>query len=101
MAHVFTPPTRYWKCPACGITDQTQIADVHTQFHDCPATGGASIPLIEVQDLDAKVNGRQVVVQSEYDAGIAAVRTERFDGSNDLTVFPRAAVADGRGERIY
>jgi hypothetical protein len=79
-------PVRFWKCPSCGIADRTQQAEVHTQFHDCPAFGGASLPLVEVHDPDDRPRARQIAVDG-------AVRTERLDGSNDCTVFPAPAVA--------
>jgi hypothetical protein len=92
-AHLLEAPIRFWKCPSCRLTDRTQRADVHTQFHPCPALGNVAIPLVEVQDPDAKVRARQIVVPSAVGPGNAAVRTERLDGSNDTTVFPRPAVA--------
>lgn len=92
-AHLLEPPVRYWKCPSCLLTDRTQRSDVHTQFHNCPAIGGACIPLVEVHDVDDKPDGRQLIVQSETGPGMASVRTERGDGSNDVTVFARPAVA--------
>ena len=54
MTHVLEAPIRYWKCPSCLTVDRTQRADVHTQFHDCPALGNAAIPLVEVSDPDEK-----------------------------------------------
>lgn len=95
MEYLLEAPIRFWKCPSCDKVDRTQRSDVHTQFHDCPALGGVSIPLVEVQDLDDKVKARQVSVQSEYGYETASIRTERIDGSNDVTVFPRPAVATG------
>ena len=92
-AYLLEPPIRVWKCPSCGVTDRTQRADVHTQFHNCPAIGGACIPLVEVHDVDDKPNGRQLIVPSEVGPGMASVRTERGDGSNDTTVFAQPAVA--------
>lgn len=79
-------PVRYWKCPACLAEDRTEKAGIFTQFHPCPALGGVSIPLVEVQHLDEKVKARQLAVEG-------AVRTERMDGSNDCTVFPQPASA--------
>ena len=91
MIPVLEAPVRWWKCPSCGAEDRTQRPDVHTQFHGCPALGGVTIPLVEVRHLEDKVKARQLVVQSEYDHGISSIRTERIDGSNDTTVFPRPA----------
>lgn len=91
-------PVRYWKCPSCGVTDRTQRSDVHTQFHPCPAMGRVTIPLVEVRDVDDRPAGRQVAVQSEFGYQTAAIRTERMDGSNDVTVFPQPAIATGAGK---
>lgn len=93
-------PVRWWHCPSCELVDRTQRADIHTQMHQCPALGGVCIPLIEVPDYDTRANGRQVLVEREDDIGdnlwagpISSVRTERGDGSNDVTVFaPTAAL---------
>ena len=85
MTHVLEAPVRYWKCPSCLVDDRTQVAEVHTQFHECPAMNNVSIPLVEVTDPDAKVKARQVIDGT-------AVRTERMDGSNDVTVFAQPAV---------
>ena len=92
-AHLLDIPVRWWRCPSCGVTDRTQRADVHTQFHPCPAMGNVSIPLVEVASPDDVPKARQVAVQSEYGYETAAVNTERLDGSNDCTVFPLPAVA--------
>lgn len=88
---ILNAPVRYWKCPECQATARTQIAEAHQEFHHCPALGISHVPLFEVQDPDAKVRGRQVIVQSVYGPEVAAVRTERADGSNDVTVFPAPA----------
>ena len=95
---IIPAPIRKWKCPACGAEDVTQRHDVHTQMHNCPAVGGLGIPLIEVRHLDDKPDGRQVIVPREDNGRVAAVRTERGDGSNDCTVFPDAATISTRGE---
>ena len=93
MTVILEAPVRYWKCPSCGALDKTQKAEVHTQFHNCPAIGGACIPLVEVHDVDDKPDARQIIVPSEYGREVASVRTERGDGSNDVTVFAQAAKA--------
>jgi hypothetical protein len=86
-------PVRFWKCPSCPTVDRTQRVDVHTQYHNCPALGGAAIPLVEVHDIDDDPRARQILVPSQVGPGNAAVRTERMDGSNDCTVFPQPARA--------
>jgi hypothetical protein len=88
-------PVRWWKCPSCGAMDRTQQIEHHTQFHDCPALGGVAVPLIEVGDLDARPDGRQVIVMREDGPGVASVRTEHGDGSNDCTVFAPTATVQG------
>lgn len=90
---ILQAPVRWWRCPSCQATDRTQRSDVHTQFHNCPALGNVAIPLVEVSDPDDKPDGRQVIVQSGNGANAASVRTERGDGSNDVTVFAQPAVA--------
>jgi hypothetical protein len=90
-------PVRYWKCPSCDITDRTQQAGVHTQFHSCPALGNVNIPLVELRRQDAKPDGRQVVVNREDGPGVASIRTERGDGSNDCTVFAPTASVSSKG----
>ena len=90
-------PVRWWRCPSCLTTDRTQRADVHTQFHPCPALNNANIPLIEVSDHDANPDGRQLVVNREDGPGIASIRTERGDGSNDCTVFAQTATVSSKG----
>ena len=32
------------------MRDRTQQTGVHTQFHNCPANGGLSLPFVEVAD---------------------------------------------------
>lgn len=92
-------PTRYWRCPSCPAVAVTKRADAHTEFHDCLALGGLNVPLVEVNDLDDQPRARQLKVQSESGYEVASIRTERMDGSNDVTVFPRAAAAEGTGNR--
>jgi hypothetical protein len=92
-------PVRWWKCPTCELTDLTRRGDVHTQFHPCPALGGIVTPLIEVPGPDERVDGRHRLVEREDYIGtsgaspIAAVLTERGDGSNDCTVLAPTATA--------
>ena len=93
MTVLLEAPIRWWKCPSCGTEDRTQKAEVHTQFHPCPALGGVSIPLVEVHDLDDRVKARQLPVANEVDGNTSSIRTERLDGSNDVTIFPYAAEA--------
>jgi hypothetical protein len=98
-AHLLPAPVRWWRCPSCGVTDRTERADVHTQFHPCPALGGVTVPLVEVRRADDRPDGRHLIVPREDYSGndtagpIAAIRTERGDGSNDCTVLAPTATA--------
>ena len=89
---VLEAPVKFWKCPSCETTARTQRADFHQEFHACPALGNMNIPLVEVNDPDDNPRSRQVAVQSEFGYETSSVRTERMDGSNDVTVFPQPAV---------
>lgn len=99
MVAQLKPPTRWWKCPSCQLVDKTERHDVHTQFHNCAALNGMNIPLVEVADHDARADARQLVIPREDAPGMAAVRTERGDGSNDVTVFAQTAVSTARGSQ--
>lgn len=91
------PVERWWHCPSCALVDRTERADVHTQMHACPALGGIVIPLCRVSGPDANPDARHVLVLREDYVGrsgaspVAAIRTERADGSNDCTVLAPAA----------
>lgn len=93
-------PVRWWRCPSCGATDRTEKPGFITQMHPCPALGDVTIPLVEVSGPDAAPDGRQVpVMREDYAAGanpLTAIRTERGDGSNDVTIFAETAVIDLR-----
>lgn len=97
MPVVFEPPVRWWHCPACDMRDRTQKPGVHTQFHNCPAIGGIGVPLVEVRGPDVDAAARQRLVCREDYAGdadpVAAVYTDRADGSNDVTVLAPTARA--------
>jgi hypothetical protein len=90
-------PAHYWHCPACRFRDVTHRSDVHTQFHECKALTFAYIPMIEVSGPDVESTGRQVIVLREDDGSWASIRTERADGSNDVTVFAPTATTTAEG----
>jgi hypothetical protein len=98
LAVVLEPPVRWWKCPSCPAVGRTQRHEFHVEFHECPALGKASIPLVEVASPDDEPKARHIAVEREDYAGdnftprVSAVRTERLDGSNDVTVFAPTAV---------
>lgn len=102
-APLLEPPVRYWACPSCGLQDRTQQAGPHTQYHPCPALRGFNAPLVEVLNPGDRPGARHRLVEREDYAGdpaigrYAALRTERPDGSNDVTVFAPTATAGTRG----
>jgi hypothetical protein len=65
--------------------------------------GGLAIPLVEVISPSMRPDARHVMVEREDYAGsrevsgLAAVRTERADGSNDVTVFAPVARSETKG----
>lgn len=101
MTHLLAPE-RFWQCPSCGLQDRTVEARPHTRMHACRALG-LTVPMALVPPK--RHNGelergdvRHVVVEREdyigdelVDSPVMAVRTERPDGSNDLTVYPATA----------
>jgi hypothetical protein len=95
----------WWHCPDC---DQRAYRDEEAPEmspvpHDCPAVVQGltlRIPLIKVSGPDAVADGRQVTVARDDGPGISAVRTERGDGSNDVTVFPGVATIAAEGSAI-
>ena len=91
-------PTGYWACPSCRLVEEAQIGLGQARMHPCPALNGMAVPLSPVDRPDDTPDTRHVVVLAEdYIGGrkspITAVRTDRPDGSNDLNVYPEAAVA--------
>ena len=87
------PVERWWRCPSCDTVDRTARYDAHTQMHNCAGLNGLSVPLVEVPSQDTRPYAAQIPVEREDYIGseigasrISAVRTERGDGSNDVTV---------------
>ena len=87
--------------------DKTQKHEPHTQMHNCSGLKGLSIPMIEVKsprDDPSPTRHRHVVkpyegfmgsgAAEQYRPTTAAIVTERFDGSNDVTVTVGTAVID-------
>lgn len=103
-AHVLATPIRYWKCPSCHQTDQTQRIEPETRMHSCPAMGGMTVPFVQVADPNAALTERHVLVEREdyigTEVGVGrymAVRTERPDGSYDCAVYAPTATVRGEG----
>jgi len=105
VATTILDPTRHWVCPSCPATHVTKLAGVHTPMHDCPGQAGLSVPYVEHTDRLNPVRVRHLPVEREDWVGtehgvthdvdgraISAVRTERWDDTNDTVVFAPTAV---------
>jgi hypothetical protein len=68
--------------------------DVPNRYHNCPGLSGLNAPLVEVIDFDQKIKARHVLVNREDGPEVASCRTERMDGSNDLTAYAPTAVME-------
>jgi hypothetical protein len=98
----------HWGCPNCNIKDVTREAQPHTRYHDCPGLRGLSAPMvaegdtvrITVVEPEDYVSGRikqgEAIPTDENGRPVAAVVTERPDGSNDVAVFAGCATPSGR-----
>lgn len=85
-----------WECPNCPATDRTTVRD--NRWHRCaglagllaplvPAGSGARVFPVEREDYV----GREVVTLDGNGRPVAAVVTERPDGSNDVLANADAA----------
>ena len=93
-AYDLTPPQSLWKCPSCDLVEQAAVAIGQARMHPCPALRGLNIPLEQVSDEDARtVSRHRVIVSEDYGTPAVSVSTDRPDGSNDLNVYPQAALA--------
>jgi hypothetical protein len=94
---VLTPPPRQWECPHCWDRAVTPW-DVPNRFHDCPALAGITAPMVPAGS-GARVRtvewddytGNRDVQHDDNGRPIAAVYTDRPDGSNDCIVLPSTA----------
>lgn len=90
-------PRRPWACPSCNLRTTTVPGEA-TPYHPCAGLKGLAAPLVPC-DSEGIVRGvRHVAVEREdyvgaeivqYDTDgrpMMAVRTERYDGSNDCNV---------------
>lgn len=91
-----------WYCPNCACTDVTPpLPAGSSRYHPCPGLHGLNAPLVR-EGADVKVHAVEREdylngdLQATGDDGRAymAVRTERPDGSNDITVFAGLAHAE-------
>lgn len=88
-----------WVCPNCPAAART--VGQPNRFHDCPALGGLTAPLV-LEGVDCKVVAME---REDYLGGedvrwangrpVSAVRVERADGSNDCIVYAPTAKAIG------
>lgn len=96
-AVLLQPPPKQWICPNCLERDTTPW-DTINRFHKCRALAGITAPMVPAGDRSRVV----AVPLEDYEAGqdhqrngygrpIAAVRTERPDGSNDVLVLAPTA----------
>lgn len=103
-------PVRRWRCgqyPPCGAGAETRNENPHVEFHFCPSTistvhpRGIAVPMVEEHE-----KARVLFIEREDYVGdeveltyinrrpVMALRTERWDGSNDCIVLPGLAVTD-------
>ena len=112
MNAVVLDATKLWECPACGLRDQTHEHRPHSRMHACKAMNGLTAPLVEVTSRSGELDthkvrlvrvdredyvGTEIVRTDMVGRPAMAVRTERYDGSNDCHVFAAAATS-GRNE---
>lgn len=89
-------------CPSCGAEMMAAVVPNAVAHHACPRLGGLTVPLAVVGqavrhvvvEREDYVGGSQGVAMLDG-AAVSAVRVERPDGSNDVTIFAPTAV--GRG----
>jgi hypothetical protein len=89
-----------WVCPNCPATART--VGQPNRFHDCPALGGLTAPLV-LEGTDCRVVaveredyvGNEDVRLNAHGRPIMSVVTEYGDGRNDLVVYAPTARAAG------
>lgn len=103
MATVLVAEGR-WECPNCDVTHVTRGAKAtETPFHPCAGLRGLNAPLVpaglrcKVEALEREDYVGKDMVQTDDDGRpIMSIRTERWDGSNDLAVLAPCATAEVR-----
>lgn len=98
---ILKPPETFWECAQCAARDVTREAQPHTRFHNCPAFGGALLPMT-VEGAGSRVLLREredyigtEKVQMINDRPVMSAVTEHSDGRVDAVVFAPSATADG------
>jgi hypothetical protein len=97
---LLVPETR-WSCPNCPATHLTTIAEPHAPFHTCPGLKGILAPFVEdgtrcrvvAMTREDYINDERGLRYNADGTPIMSVRTERWDGSNDCSVFAPTAYA--------
>lgn len=95
-------PRKEWACPNCSLTDETHEAKPHVRMHPCAGLSGITAPMVPAEEVTrggtrvvAKVRedyvGDELVAYDEQGRPIAAVETQRPDGSNDVAVMAPTA----------
>lgn len=97
-------PEKWWQCPSCGHQHTTNTPQVVTPLHACPRWAGLAVALVEVHDNQTTPTARHRLIARDDYVGrergvifgpggipIAAVHTERGDGSYDTHVFAPVA----------
>lgn len=94
---ILKPGPRQWGCPHCPVTAVTSW-DTPNRYHHCSGLAGITAPMIPAgSDARTKVVfredyvGQEIVQYDGYGRPVAAVVTDRPDGSNDVTVLAPTA----------
>lgn len=112
---VLNPPAGGWECATCGHQEARRPGDrvpppgySSSKLHPCPRQHGLSVPLVWVTtnfgirrgsiravavEREDYVGSERGVTRDDTGRAVAAVRTERADGSNDTSVFAPTAWA--------
>jgi hypothetical protein len=98
---ILQPPVIEWECSMCPAQDVTREARPHTRFHNCPAVGGALLPMT-VKGAGARVVLREredyigtEQVQMINERPVMSAVTEHADGRVDASVYVPTATAGG------
>lgn len=87
-------PVHHWVCPNCTVESVTHEAQPHTRFHICTGLNGLTAPMVEAgTKVQVTAVEREDYIGTENAGRVMAVKTERFDGSNDVAVFAPTATA--------
>lgn len=103
----FLNPEQRWECPNCPLTHVTSDSRPHTPYHECRGLRGLNAPFVpagtrarvEALEREDYVAGEMVQTDAEG-RPVMSIRTERWDGSNDLTVLAPCATAESRAEGL-